>query len=118
MSIASPPKNPVTYGIHTHELATRTAQGADLGQQHARGQFLRPCRGGVDSHDAFHGLRDGQSTVAPPVATARGPAWAEDSGNRRGNRVHALSGEVPEGRFAPIGSADQHAASGRRVRHG
>lgn len=83
--------------------------GADLGQQHARGQFLRPCRGGVDSHDAFHGLRDGQSTVAPPVATALDLSEVEDSGRACAMLLDASAGDAPDERFASLASADQHA---------
>src|ERR1051325_5891557 len=40
--------------------------------------FLRPCRGGPRFHHAFHGFRDAQSRVAPPVATARRPVGARN----------------------------------------
>lgn len=88
-------------------------------------RFLRPCRGGVDSRIAFHGLRSLEDSLTPPVATALDPSGVV---RREGPRVdvahalaagvHAFSGEVPEGRHAPLASADQHAASGEGVRHG
>jgi len=82
------------------------------GRTGADGAFLRPCRGGFDSHDAFHGLRIAQSGDAPPVATGRDPSGVERRGDVRamGNAaraigararaggVHAFAGEVPEGR--------------------
>jgi hypothetical protein len=56
--------------------------------------FLRPCRGGVDLNDAFQGLRSLADSLTPPVATALDPS--------------GVAGEVPEGRHAPLASADQH----------
>jgi|GEM_PF-2406748 hypothetical protein len=115
------------------------------GRDHVNGCFLRPCRGGPHTHDAFHGLRDGQSTVAPPVATALDPSGVEDGRSARagdllfragevpeappaarpsgisapcraGDRLF-LAGEVPEGRHAPLALADLH-AGGSGVRRG
>ena len=82
------------------------------GRTGADGAFLRPCRGGLDAHDALHGLRIAQSGDAPPVATGRDPSGVERRGDVRamGNAaraigararaggVHAFAGEVPEGR--------------------
>lgn len=51
----------------------------------------------------FHGLCIAQSSDAPPVATALDPS--------------GVAGEVPEGRHAPLASADQH-AHGAEVRRG
>jgi hypothetical protein len=66
-------------------------------------RFLRPCRGGIDRHDGFHGLRDGQSTVAPPVATALDPSGVGE--------------DVPEGRppHTPLG---HQRTGGSEVRRG
>jgi hypothetical protein len=93
------------------------------GRDHVNGCFLRPCRGGPHTHDAFHGLRDGQSTVAPPVATPLDPSGVEDDGAARatGARVraggvHSFAGEVPRGRHAPLASAHLHAHE-LEVRH-
>lgn len=43
--------------------------------------------------------------------------FANDGHPYRTTRVPVLSGAVPEGRHAPLASADQHAASGEGVRH-
>lgn len=166
------------------------------------GRSFRPCRGGIEYPPAFHGLRDAQSRIAPPVATALDPSGVEESGpvfvpptcrfgqvgacgvgraqgtptsqsrsrwherhralfapagrgnvatgEARASRAQPVEGERadtncprgaaeathaqgthihareiivvrrmrPEGRHAPLASADQHAASGGKVRHG
>ncbi len=79
------------------------------GGARAGGRSLRPCRRGMHSTHALHGLRDGQSTVAPPVATTPGPVGAEDRRSARAGGGSFRAGEVPEGRHAPLASADQHA---------
>lgn len=66
------------------------------GRDHVNGRFLRPCRGGPHTHDAFHGLRDGQSTVAPPVATPLDPSGVEGGRSARAGDVLFRAGEVPE----------------------
>ena len=55
------------------------------------------------------------------VEVAEAPAAARPSdisGPNRACGVLAINGEVPEGRHAPLASADQHAASGEGVRYG
>ena len=101
------------------------------GRDPVNGRFLRPCRGGPRTHDALHGLRDGQSTVAPPVATALDPSGVERRGDARrvfaaaraiGARARAgdvlfRAGEVPEGRppHTPLG---HQRTCGSEVRRG
>jgi len=115
------------------------------GRTGADGAFLRPCRGGFDAHDAFHGLRSLEDSLTPPVATALDPSGVEDGRSARagdllfragevpeappaarpsgisapcraGDRLF-LAGEVPEGRHAPLALADLH-AGGSGVRRG
>lgn len=69
-----------------------------------------PLRAGGKSRDAFHGLRDAQGGIAPPVATALDPSGVENGARLRRR-------EVPEARHAPLASADLH-ASGSEVRRG
>jgi hypothetical protein len=95
------------------------------------GRFLRPCRGGIDTHDAFHGLRLLEDSLAPPVATALDPSGVERHGHAsrengharaigaRGGAggVHALAGEVLKARppHAPLG---HQRTGGSEVRRG
>jgi hypothetical protein len=46
--------------------------------------ILRPCRGGQDRSSSFHGLRSLEDSLAPPVATARGPFGAVSACERLG----------------------------------
>jgi hypothetical protein len=58
---------------------------------------------------AFRGEVPAPPRAAHPSGMGH-PAHAGDA--------DAFSGEVPEGRHAPLATADQHGAGGRRVRHG
>ena len=98
--------------------------GARYGRVNINGRFLCPSGAGERLINAPHGLRDAQSRVAPPVATAHGPVGAEERGHARVNdararagRVHAFAGEVPEApqTARPSGISD---AGGSGVRHG
>ncbi len=51
------------------------AEGCGAAGGHRR--LLRPSRGGVRGNSVYHGLRDAQSSVAPPVATALRPSGAK-----------------------------------------
>jgi hypothetical protein len=80
------------------------------GRAGENGRFLRPCRGGFDTHDAPHGLRSLEDSLTPPVATALDPSGVERHGHvsrengharaigarGRVGGVHAFAGEVPE----------------------
>jgi len=66
-----------------------------------------PRRGGCVETRTFHGLRDAESGVAPPVATFRGPVGAEEVGRQRRSprrpgcgRVSAQRGTRPRNRVA------------------
>ncbi len=87
--------------------------------------FLRLCRGGPATHNDFRGWRWLEDALTPPVATALEDRGVHTRGGERVDDAHARaagvcfrSGAVPEGRHAPLASADQHAASGEGVRHG
>jgi hypothetical protein len=104
------------------------------GRAGENGRFLRPCRGGFDSHDAFHGLRLLEDSLAPPVATALDPSGVERHGHvyrengharaigarARAGGVHAFAGEVPEGRppHTPLWQQRTHPPHGSEVRRG
>lgn len=62
---------------------------------------------------AFAMLGSSEVPEAPPATRPSGI-----SGPARAGEVLSYSGEVREGRHAPLASADQHAASGEGVRHG
>lgn len=86
--------------------------------------FLCPSGAEENMNDAFHGLRSLEDSLTPPVATALDPSGVEDDGAARaiGARARAggrlfSAGEVPEGRHAPLASADLH-AGGSGVRRG
>jgi hypothetical protein len=97
-------------------------------------RFLRPCRGGFDAHDAFHGLRSLEDSLTPPVATALDPSGVERHGHvsrengharaigarARAGGVHAFAGEVPEGRppHTSLWHQRTHPPHGSEVRRG
>jgi hypothetical protein len=79
--------------------------------------FLCPSGAGENMNDALHGLRSLEDSLTPPVATALDPAGVERQEQARaGDRLFS-AGEVPEGRHAPLASADLH-VGGSGVRRG
>lgn len=121
-----PERNPWTGAGHTLSApAGRRSSRINMAAS-VDADFLCPSGAGEIFIDAFHGLRDGQSTVAPPVATALDPSGVEGDGAARaiGARARAggrlfSAGVVPVGRHAPLASADPHAGgSVTGVRHG
>lgn len=86
--------------------------------------FLCPSGAEENTNDALHGLRSLEDSLTSPVATALDPSGVERRGGWRGLDPHARaggirfrSGEVPEGRHAPLASAHPH-AGGSGVRRG
>ena len=91
--------------------------GAEEIGRSARGEtFFAPAEARLH-HDTLS-TSCGLSTVASPVATALDLSEVEDSGRACAMLLDALAGAAPDERFASLASADQHAASERRVRHG
>lgn len=79
--------------------------------------FLCPSGAGENRNDDFHGLRALEDSLTPPVATGRDPSGVENGARVLAVDVSFRAGEVPEGRHAPLASADQHAV-GSGVRRG
>lgn len=82
--------------------------------------FLCPSGAEENTNDALHGLRSLEDSLTSPVATALDPSGVERRGGWRGLDPHARaggirfrSGEVPEGRHAPLASAHRHAGGSR-----
>jgi len=91
--------------------------GAEEIGRSARGEtFFAPAEARLH-HDTLS-TSCGLSTVASPVATSLDLSEVEDSGRACAMLFDASAGAAPDERFASLASADQHAASGRRVRHG
>lgn len=119
-----PERNPWTGTERCLSAPAGRRRFAVRGGVFEKGLFLCPSGAVRYSADAFHGLRIAQSSDAPPVATGRDPSGVERRGGWRGLDPHAregdlraCSGEVPEGRHAPLASADLH-AGGSGVRRG
>jgi hypothetical protein len=112
-----PERNPWTGAGHAPSAPAGRRSFAGCASSPVDAPFLCPSGAGENMNDALHGLRSLEDSLTPPVATPLDPSGVEDRRRARAGGRLFSAGEVPEGRHAPLASADLH-AGGSGVRRG
>jgi len=104
-----PERNPWTGREKTRTAPAGRRSFVVRGGVFEKGLFLCPSGAEENMNDALHGLRSLEDSLTPPVATALDPSGVERRADARAGGIRFRSGEVPEGRHAPLASAHPHA---------